>query len=91
VTGLAQVQLPPDSDLHSVQRKLAFDLYYIRYLNPWLDLRLLLATGLYAMGIPCRWFSRLLGIPELRAVQGAVADVVELPPAEPQPRQRLSA
>ncbi len=28
VTGLAQVQLPPDSDLASVRRKLACDLYY---------------------------------------------------------------
>jgi lipopolysaccharide/colanic/teichoic acid biosynthesis glycosyltransferase len=89
VTGLAQVQLPPDSDLDSVQRKLAFDLYYIRHLNPWLDLRLLLATGLYALGIPFRWLCRLLAIPEARAVQGAVADVMA--PAEVQPRQRLSA
>src|SRR2546430_16512705 len=30
VTGLAQVHLPPDTDLASVRRKLAFDLYYIK-------------------------------------------------------------
>ena len=40
VTGLAQVQLPADTDLDSVRRKLAYDLYYIRHLNGWLDLRL---------------------------------------------------
>jgi lipopolysaccharide/colanic/teichoic acid biosynthesis glycosyltransferase len=41
VTGLAQVQLPPDTDLDSVRRKLAYDLYYIRHLGPWLDLRII--------------------------------------------------
>ena len=30
VTGLAQVQLPPDTDLAGVRRKLVYDLYYIR-------------------------------------------------------------
>ena len=29
VTGLAQVQLAPDTDFESVRRKLAYDLYYI--------------------------------------------------------------
>jgi lipopolysaccharide/colanic/teichoic acid biosynthesis glycosyltransferase len=44
ITGLAQVLLPPDSDLESVRRKLAHDLYYIRNLTFWLDLRILLHT-----------------------------------------------
>ena len=39
VTGLAQVHLGPDTDLPSVERKLAFDLYYLKYLGPWMDLR----------------------------------------------------
>ena len=30
VTGLAQVQLPADTDLNSVRTKLAYDLYYLR-------------------------------------------------------------
>src|SRR5262249_26206996 len=30
VTGLAQVQLPPDTDVAEVHRKLACDLYYLR-------------------------------------------------------------
>ena len=34
VTGLAQVQLPPDTDLESVRRKVAYDLYYIERLQP---------------------------------------------------------
>ena len=45
ITGLAQVQLPPDTDLESVRRKLAYDLYYVQHLSLWLDLRILVATG----------------------------------------------
>ena len=44
VTGLAQVQLPPDVDLESVRRKLAYDLHYVREVNPILDARILFAT-----------------------------------------------
>src|SRR5207237_8024520 len=63
VTGLAQVQLPPDTDIESVRRKLAHDLYYIRHLSPWLDVRLLACTVFYAMGIPFRMLSRALRVP----------------------------
>ena len=47
VTGLAQVQLPPDTDIESVRRKLASHLtmYYVRRLSPWMDLR---PAGLHA-------------------------------------------
>jgi lipopolysaccharide/colanic/teichoic acid biosynthesis glycosyltransferase len=44
ITGLAQLHLPPDSSLKSVQQKLLYDLYYVQHLNPWLDLRILLLT-----------------------------------------------
>ncbi len=60
VTGLAQVQLPADTDLDSVRRKLAYDLYYIRYLNGWLDLRLIVCTTVHMCGVPfyvlAQWF-----------------------------------
>ena len=52
ITGLAQVHLAPDTDLESVRRKLAFDLFYIRNQNFWLDLRILLATVFYTLGNP---------------------------------------
>src|SRR3954464_7561043 len=52
VTGLAQVQLPPDTDLNSVRRKLAFDLYYIQNASLGLDLRLICATVFHAAGVP---------------------------------------
>ena len=44
VTGLAQVQLPPDTDLDSVRIKLAYDLHYIRHQSLLLDSALYLAT-----------------------------------------------
>jgi lipopolysaccharide/colanic/teichoic acid biosynthesis glycosyltransferase len=63
VTGLAQVHLPADTDLCSVRRKLAYDLYYIQRMGPWLDLQILLCTFLYALGVPFRWSRRLFHIP----------------------------
>ncbi|HYH67792.1 MAG TPA: sugar transferase [Urbifossiella sp.] len=62
LTGLAQLQLPPDTDVASVRRKLAYDLYYVRRHGPWLDLRLLLATPLKLVGVgprALRWLFRL--------------------------------
>jgi lipopolysaccharide/colanic/teichoic acid biosynthesis glycosyltransferase len=52
VTGLAQVQLPADTDLESVRRKLAYDLYYVRRISFWLDMRILVCTGFKVLGVP---------------------------------------
>src|SRR5262249_6782677 len=38
VTGLAQIQLPPDTDVQSVRAKVAHDLYYVRHMSLWVDL-----------------------------------------------------
>jgi lipopolysaccharide/colanic/teichoic acid biosynthesis glycosyltransferase len=70
VTGLAQVQLPADTSVTSVRRKLAYDLYYIRNLSPWLDLSLLVCTGFYALGVPFRLVGRLLRVPHGPQVEG---------------------
>ncbi len=55
VTGLAQLNLPPDSDLNSVRRKLSLDCEYIRQAGPWLDTRLFLCTALRMIKLPERW------------------------------------
>ncbi len=52
VTGIAQVQLPPDSDLDSVRLKLAYDLHYVRHVGLWLDLRIYAATFFKMAGVP---------------------------------------
>lgn len=90
VTGLAQVQLPPDTDVDSVRKKLMHDLYYIQNIGFWLDFRLLLSTGFYALGVPARMFTGLLFIPRLafieRVMQTTVGESVAV-----QPRMRLVA
>ena len=69
VTGLAQVQLPPDTDVDSVRRKLAHDLFYIANVSPWLDLRLLVCTAFYALGVPFSLLSRVLGVPASATIE----------------------
>ncbi len=63
LTGLAQVQLPPDTNLESVGRKLACDYVYIRRLSFWLDARILLCTALKVLHIPLAVPRRLLCLP----------------------------
>jgi lipopolysaccharide/colanic/teichoic acid biosynthesis glycosyltransferase len=84
VTGLAQVNLPPDTDVESVRRKLTCDLYYVRHVSPWLDLRLLACTALYAVGVPFRLSRRLLGVPGLDEAAREAPELLE-------DRQRLVA
>src|SRR5205085_10096002 len=67
VTGLAQIQLPPDSDLDSVRDKLALDLCYVERYGLFLDLKLLLVTGLYLCGVSYAGVRRLLALPTRRA------------------------
>lgn len=51
VTGLAQVNLPPDETLDCVRRKLILDRDYIRSASASLDLRILICTSLRMLGI----------------------------------------
>jgi lipopolysaccharide/colanic/teichoic acid biosynthesis glycosyltransferase len=64
MTGLAQLQLPPDTDLASVSRKLRYDLHYLRAASFSLDLRILLCTALYLGGVPFRTAGRWLRLPQ---------------------------
>jgi polysaccharide deacetylase family protein (PEP-CTERM system associated) len=57
ITGLAQLNLPPDTDLDSVRRKLVLDLEYVATAGLWLDARLLFCT-----------IARLVKLPALRAL-----------------------
>jgi lipopolysaccharide/colanic/teichoic acid biosynthesis glycosyltransferase len=71
LTGLAQVQLPPDTDLDSVRGKLAYDLYYVRRAGLLLDLRILAATALHVAGVPRGVLRRSTSIPARAVVEGA--------------------
>jgi lipopolysaccharide/colanic/teichoic acid biosynthesis glycosyltransferase len=77
LTGLAQVQLPADTDLTSVRRKLAYDLYYVRRVSPWLDLRILVCTTLYLLGLPYRLMPRLFLLPRRAVVEHAYRRAVQ--------------
>ncbi len=60
ITGLAQINLPPDTDLDSVRRKLALDLEYIHTRTLWLDARIVACTTLRLFGVRSASARRLL-------------------------------
>jgi lipopolysaccharide/colanic/teichoic acid biosynthesis glycosyltransferase len=62
ITGLAQVNLPADTDLSSVQRKLTLDLEYIGAANMLMDVKLLACTALRLVGIKGARTAALLGV-----------------------------
>ena len=85
VTGLAQVRLAPDTDIESVRRKLACDLYYIRQVDAWLDLRIMIGTAFGILGIPGKVTCEFLRIPsgevvetEYRGQSGEINSLPEL-------------
>jgi lipopolysaccharide/colanic/teichoic acid biosynthesis glycosyltransferase len=71
VTGLAQVQLPPDTDLESVRKKLAYDLWYAQNRTFGLDLRIIVATALKMGGLSFARIAWLMRFPSLESVQNA--------------------
>jgi lipopolysaccharide/colanic/teichoic acid biosynthesis glycosyltransferase len=100
LTGLAQVQLPADSDLDSVRRKLAHDLYYVERMGFWLDGRILFSTIFHVLHLPFGW-TRLFvpggaaveahynrtrpGTAALPLLSVEAAQEATPPPPEPQP------
>jgi lipopolysaccharide/colanic/teichoic acid biosynthesis glycosyltransferase len=77
LTGLAQVQQPPDTSVSSVRRKLNYDLYYVDHLNPWLDFRLILGTVLKCLGVPFVRIGRILRLPDPNAQPGSESLLLE--------------
>jgi lipopolysaccharide/colanic/teichoic acid biosynthesis glycosyltransferase len=71
LTGLAQVSTPADVELDCVRRKLAYDLYYIEALGPWLDLRIIVGTGLKVFGASFSLIRRLARLPVWEDVEGS--------------------
>jgi lipopolysaccharide/colanic/teichoic acid biosynthesis glycosyltransferase len=78
LSGLAQLRLPPDTDLASVRRKLRFDLYYLQRRSFGLDLRIAACTPLFLLGLPSAILFRLFRLPDEAAV------LAEQPKAETQ-------
>jgi lipopolysaccharide/colanic/teichoic acid biosynthesis glycosyltransferase len=78
VTGLAQVQLPADTDISSVRYKVVYDLYYVQHQSLLLDLRLLLATVFKAIGVGPRLLRWLFLLPSQRRVAEVFQNCVEV-------------
>lgn len=80
ITGLAQVQLPPDEDVDDVRRKVICDLCYIQQMGPWLDLKILLGTAFKVIGLPYRSIRRVLSLPGV--VENASSEGAYLAPEQ---------
>jgi lipopolysaccharide/colanic/teichoic acid biosynthesis glycosyltransferase len=68
VTGFAQLQLPPDSNITSVKHKVAYDLYYIANQSMLFDLLLIIATAMKTTGMSMVWLRRLFFMPDRPSV-----------------------
>jgi lipopolysaccharide/colanic/teichoic acid biosynthesis glycosyltransferase len=79
VTGLAQVQLPPDQDVASVRHKVVYDLYYVQHQSIWLDARLALATACKAAGLRPDRIRRLFFLPSRDVVAKVFQDGIAIP------------
>jgi hypothetical protein len=81
ITGLAQINLPPDMDLESVRRKLVVDMDYIHTATLWLDVRILLCTALRMAWVKGPAVTKALGLeravflPDAASVTGQLLPV----------------
>jgi lipopolysaccharide/colanic/teichoic acid biosynthesis glycosyltransferase len=63
VTGLAQIQLPPDEDIEDVRKKVVLDRCYAERYGLWLDLRIMAGTVVYLMGFSYNAVRRVMVLP----------------------------
>ena len=62
ITGMAQINLPPDTDLRSVERKQILDLYHIDNSNHWLDARMVMLTAFRILAISNERLTKVMGL-----------------------------
>jgi lipopolysaccharide/colanic/teichoic acid biosynthesis glycosyltransferase len=79
LTGLAQILLPPDTDLAAARRKLAVDLIYAGQRTLSLDCRILLGTALHVASVPATWILGVLRLPVERSVVAEGMAAVRVP------------
>jgi lipopolysaccharide/colanic/teichoic acid biosynthesis glycosyltransferase len=84
ISGLAQVQLPPDTEVKNVADKLLLDLTYIDRVGPWLDVKILACTALKLLTVSAERYRSLL-----RSALPASFDSTQF--LAPRPAQRRSA
>jgi lipopolysaccharide/colanic/teichoic acid biosynthesis glycosyltransferase len=91
ITGLAQINLPPDTDLDSVRRKLVLDCDYIRTATAWLDLRIVFCTALRMAWIRGPAVTRALGLERLAVISAGHQAAHAAAPASPISAASLAA
>ncbi len=69
ITGLAQVNLPPDSGIDSVRQKLRLDVEYIQTAGIRLDAQILLCTAMKLFCVPSHIRMRITGVDRSRTLQ----------------------
>lgn len=77
ISGLAQVRLPPDTDLDGVRRKLAYDLYYVRHMGLRTDVHIALRTLCAAFLVPHRIARKLFPLPDAKVIEGSYQQLRE--------------
>jgi len=83
VTGLAQVNLEPDTDLDSVRRKLALDLEYIEHAGLLFDFRMFLCTFVHLLGFSGDWATDVMGLRRMADSRDADSPLGQATPATP--------
>jgi lipopolysaccharide/colanic/teichoic acid biosynthesis glycosyltransferase len=81
VTGLAQIQLPADTDVVSVRHKVYYDLYYLAHQSVWLDLRICVGTLLKCF-LPPEALRKLLFLPTREQVCDHFLSLLAVPEDE---------
>lgn len=79
MTGLAQLQLPADTDITSVRHKIVYDLYYVQNQGLWLDVRLLLGTVCKLVGLGPRLLRWVFFLPSRQKVTAVFQSCVTVP------------
>ncbi len=77
LTGFAQLQLPPDTDLDSVRIKLAYDLHYVHNMGLGFDIVIYLGTIAKLLGCSDETIRWLCRFPVRDAVEGAYQKLAE--------------
>jgi lipopolysaccharide/colanic/teichoic acid biosynthesis glycosyltransferase len=84
ITGLAQLRLPADLSIGCVRRKVVFDVYYVRHVNPALDAKLLVQTAWRFFKELCRFIRKCVVLPSHDEVERGFQQAVGItqdPPA----------
>ena len=71
ITGLAQINLPPDTDMDSVRLKQLLDCDYIETGSFWLDFRIVATTLLRMTGLRTEQIRKVIGVNRLPQLEDA--------------------